>query len=129
MPLCDTCSELDFAAISRRSVSKLFRSETGRNLFYYVARDANLRGPEEVLTPYHKTLESLHISAKVCELCRLVQNSTDIFSRDMRSGYEFWIGGRDSADGFQVLGFNKENVTERLVFDLIGGFGLCVDKR
>lgn len=132
MPLCSFCSGLDFAHISQANFSQLFRRQTGRNLFYYIARDATLRHPRNIFTPYHTSIESLHASARLWDLCRLVQGSVDASIRKMgitelRSGYELWIGGRDRFDGFQVLGFDTKQVTERLMCHLLGGFGFCLE--
>ncbi|KAI0457716.1 HET-domain-containing protein [Xylaria acuta] len=128
MPFCPLCSNLDFSAISRTSVRDLFlfseKVYPDHSPFSYIPRDYNLPQTEHNLTPHHDSLSSLSINAKSCELCCLIQSSIGVFLKGSESreklgfscrtpDYELWLGGRDGADGFQILG-------------LMGGVGYCL---
>ncbi|KPM45528.1 hypothetical protein AK830_g1068 [Neonectria ditissima] len=144
MPLCHLCLDLDLATISRSGVIRRFNRAEGfpahHDLFYYIADEPDLGDAgKHLLTPYHKSLESLQANAKFCDLCGLVQRSVNVVLENMAkandldykypvSGYELWIADIDDADGFQVLGFHEESSAEGAKdYQLMGGFAFCVD--
>jgi hypothetical protein len=132
MPLCSICHGLDFTRISRTTSSEIFIQRRTGHLCSYLARDPELRHLGNVLTPYHKNIESLHASARLCDLCRLVQGSVNAFIQDptstkLRSGCELWIGGRHDFDGFQVIGFDTKEHNVHLTCYLMVGVGFCLE--
>lgn len=142
MPLCELCSNLDLSSISQSTVNDLFRlGETvypDHSLFSYTSRDNNLRREANNLTPHHASLTSLSACAKSCDLCRLIQSSIGGFWEGFESrkrlgfqtsppDYELWLGGRDDADGFQILGLERGITTHRLFYQLLGGIDFCLD--
>ncbi|GKU06205.1 heterokaryon incompatibility protein [Fusarium langsethiae] len=130
MALCKICLRLDFATISQTGVKKFLRLDEGPNLKYYVAQDIDLYTFRNAFIRYHDTLDSLHASAKLCDICRLVQISVEIVFRKnpgLGSSYEFWIGGREGSDGFEVVGFD-ESRTANPVCELMAAFGFCVER-
>lgn len=130
MVLCEICLRLDFATISQAGVKEFLRLDEGPNLRYYIARDIDLHTFRNSFLRYHDTLESLHTSAKSCDICRLVQISVEtVFRKNLGLGsdYEFWIGGRNGSDGFEVVGFDKNRTTANPTCELMAAFGLCVE--
>ncbi|RSL44974.1 hypothetical protein CEP54_014470 [Fusarium duplospermum] len=130
MPLCEICLGLDFATISQTGVKKFLRLDEGPNLKYYGARDIDLDTFRNAFIRYHDTLDSLHASAKSCDICRLVQISVETVFRknpNLGSGYEFWIGGREGSDGFEIVGF-AESRTANPICSLMAAFGFCVER-
>lgn len=141
MPFCPLCSNIDFAAISRRSVDNLFRlSETtypDHSLFSYTSLDVNLHQTENNLTAHYDSLMLLCTNAKSCELCYLIRSSIDTFLMGFQSrkklgyngripDYELWLGGRVDSNGFQILGLEKGVTRRRLFYSLMGGVGFCI---
>lgn len=141
MPLCHLCSNLDLYAISQATVSDLFRlGETtypDHSLFSYTSRYCDLLPAENNLTPHYNSLHALSASARSCELCSMIQISINSFLKGCESrkklgfressDYELLLGGRDDADGFQILGSEKGSTRHRLFYVLLGGIGFCLD--
>lgn len=133
MPLCQLCCQLDFATIAQRGLKAHLRLQTGRAWSYYTPRDDALQEPNTILHPFHKSLRALQDSATSCDLCRLIQNSADKILQASNDGndpdtYELWIGGRDGAHGFQVVGAKRAPRSGRLIYDIMAGIGFCAEE-
>lgn len=140
MRLCELCYRLDFVSISQISVNEaLGRLQTGHNLFYYIPGDDGLGHPAKKLIPYHKSLGSLRASAKLCDLCHLVQSSVEEGITAITTGredgafyqlvsFELFLGGRDAdgPNGFQVIGYGMETRINHPMYLLLGSIGFCV---
>ncbi|KAF7554401.1 hypothetical protein G7046_g6824 [Stylonectria norvegica] len=78
MGLCHVCLGLDFVSIMRTDPSKHYRLHKYKGTFLYTDKSTAIEPairPKEPFVSFHKSLDSLNISSKTCELCRLIQPS------------------------------------------------------
>lgn len=137
--LCKLCSGLDLASISQANVNSVYRLfegyDQGRDMFSYTPWDVSLGHSTALLTPYYKSIELLRKSAEACHLCRLIQLSVDTtlgnIGVDARTEKitkcELFLAGQENTEGLQVLGYDKDLGTRRLIYYLLGGVNFWVD--
>lgn len=137
--LCKLCSGLDLPSISQANINTLYRlcegSYRGRDMFSYTPWDVTLDHSTALLTPYYTSIELLRKSAEACHLCRLIQLSVDttlgnigVSARmEKITKCELFLAGQENTEGIQVLAYNKDLGTGRLIYYLLGGVNFWVD--
>lgn len=133
MRLCQVCLSLDFGSIMETDPSELYQVVEGfSKLFLYTPYDVTITCPGKPFIPYHKSLDDLNTSSKICELCSLLQPSinttiTKIQNTRLAPSYELFIAGLKGAQGLQIIAYDKGQQTRRLNCWLVGGLGFVVD--
>lgn len=122
MPLCETCRNIDFVAVSQSRPpkeilpeipSQRFPSEL--NIFGYLCDD-DITTSDSILL-YRETVDDLKAAAHFCDLCRLVMASVEKVLASMKKakengfkyiieGHQLWMCGTFTGDGVEILGYS-----------------------
>lgn len=119
MPLCETCRNIDFVAVSQSRpkeilseiASQRFPSEL--DIFGYLCDD-DITTSDSILL-YRETVDDLKAAAQLCDLCRLVMASVEKVLASMEKakencfeytteGHQLWMCGTFTGDGVEILG-------------------------
>lgn len=121
MPLCETCRNIDFVAVSQ-SRPKEISSEIPHqhfpgelDIFGYLCDD-DITTSDSILL-YHETVDDLKAAAQLCDLCRLVMASVEKVLASMKKakendfdyileGHQLWMCGTFTGDGVEILGLS-----------------------
>lgn len=119
MPLCETCRNVDFVAVSESRPNDLwfphqpFPSDLG--IFAYECNDDIITSGSIRL--YHETVDDLKAGAQLCDLCRIVMASVEKVLAGMRNSkednldyivesHQLWMCGTLDHDGIEIMSFS-----------------------
>lgn len=131
MPLCETCRNNDFVAVSQSRPKEILseipyqRHPSELDLFGYLCDD-DITTSDSILL-YRETVDDLKAAAQLCDLCRLVMASVEKVLASMEKakekgfnyiieGHQLWMCGTFTGDGVEILGLSGSRKNELYLF-------------